>query len=67
MPEYRIKEQATTRVWGGTWEDGTDPDDVSRTRELLRIKVDALNLHHPQGFVLQVWDRRKGWRDLVTT
>jgi hypothetical protein len=65
VPEYRIKEQATDRVWD-TFQDRTDPDNVAETRELLRIRVEAKRLSHPQGFVLQVWDPRRGWRDLNT-
>jgi hypothetical protein len=65
MPEYRIKERATTRVWA-TFQDGTDPDDTAATAELLRIQAELRNIRHPQGLQLQVWDRRRGWRDLNT-
>ncbi len=65
MPEYRIKERVTTRVWA-TFQSATDPDDTAATAELLRIQAESRNIRHPQGLQLQVWDPRKGWRDLNT-
>lgn len=64
---YRVKDVNTSRVYGGEFTSKVDPDDPDATAELLDRQVKRLNIHHPDGFQLQVWHQRKGWVDLDTT
>lgn len=64
MPEFRIKEKTTTRVMDGPWVTDCDPDDYGACADLLRIRCESRNVRHPDGVLLQVWDPKRGWRDL---
>lgn len=66
MPEFRIRSADTKRVFAKGIQADLRLDDNVNCAQLLTREVRERRLHKGTGWVLQGYDKRKGWIDVAT-